>query len=1536
MKKPSFTLRTLLLLACTLFATKNIYAQSCLTITTIAGSSASGGTGDGGAATAAGLLHIGGLCMDAAGNIYVADGDDNKIRKISTSGIITTVAGNGTAIYAGDGRAATAASLNRPTDVKLDRDGNLIIADYLNHAIRKVNSSGIISTIVGTGTSGFSGDGGAATAAYIYQPQSITFDASGNLYFADEGNSRVRKVTTSGIISTIAGGGTSTSDGVAATTALFGILDGVVFDLSGNLLVSDERRYQVRKVTPSGLIYTVAGTGVSGSTGDGGPATAAKLNFPARIGIDAYGNIFIPDYNNNKIRKINTSGVISTFIGTGTAAFSGDGGPASAAQLHFPTAVMFDSLGNMYISDGFNNRVRKVYNAASTTPPITGPSTLCVGDSITLYDSISGGTWSSSNTSVAIPTGGGSIYGVAAGSAIITYTTTSSCGASYATFPITVTSGGSLGAISGPPTVCVGASATTYTNATSGGTWRLSNTSIATISPAGILYVLAPGTDTIIYTAYGCGGTPSSVYYPITILSAPTAGSISGPTTACVGTPITLTASVSGGTWSVLHPSMATISGSGTTGTMTGVTTGTETVSYTVTNSCGTASATTNIVISAGASTPGPITGTTTVCPGGSSTLSDATSGGTWSSSTSSIATVNSTTGAVTGVSAGTCTITYSVSSTCGSAYATTSFTVTSATATPASITGASSVCVGASTTLADATSGGIWSTSNASIASVNTAGVVTGVTAGSATITYTVSGSCGSAYAIKAITVNTSATVAAITGISTLCLGTNTTLSDATPGGVWSTSNSSIASVSTTGIVYGMGAGTATITYSVVGSCGTTYSVLPVTVTSVPSVVSISGSSSMCTGTSGTYTDATVGGVWSSTTPAVATVSAAGVVTAIATGTTTLSYTVTNTCGAAAATKVITVSSIPSAGTISGASSVCSGLATTLTSSVSGGLWSSSLSAVATVSGSGVVTGIGAGSATITYTITTACGSASSTFGMVVNPAPNAGTLSGTTTVCVGATSPLTSTASGGTWSSAAPAIASVSTAGIVRGVAAGTAVVSYTVSNSCGTAYVTRTMTVNPAASAGIISGPSSVCTSSSISLSDATTGGVWTSSNTSVASVSSTGVVTGIAAGTASISYTVTNSCGSATAGYVISVSAPPSAGAITGSTTICSGTTSTYTESVTGGSWASSSTAVATVSTAGVVTGVSVGTFTLSYVVSNSCATIIATKSVSVTASSTAGTISGLSSVCVGSTITLTSSGTAGGSWSSSNTSIATTTGGVVRGVAGGTVNITYSVTSACGTVSSFKTVTVTAAPTVTAITGASSICAGTTSTYTDGTAGGGWISSNTAVATVNSSGIVTGVAAGTITLTYFITNSCGTATTTKSVAVNTLSAGVISGATSLAVGASTTYSNTITGGTWSSSNTSLATVVSTSGFTTGVAAGVDTIKYTITNACGAAVARKVVSITASKTNPGIETSTGINVYPNPTNGLVNVTLPCENCSAVAVVTDVTGKIIVAQTVEAQAFQFDLSQYAAGTYFLQVNMDGTLYSAKVIVK
>ncbi|HXD94309.1 MAG TPA: T9SS type A sorting domain-containing protein [Bacteroidia bacterium] len=340
------------------------------TISTLAGDGTAAYAGDGGQCTAAELNYPIGVVLDASGNLYIADMQNNRVRKISTTGIITTVAGIGTAGHAGDGGQATAAKLYYPTGLAFDAIGNLYIADYYNNRVRKVTTTGIITTVAGyTVDGGYSGDGGPATAAQLNSPVAIAFDGANNMYIADESNNCIRMVNTAGIISTFAGDTTAgyAGDGGAATDAELYFPSGVACDALGNVYISDYDNNRVRMVNTSGIISTFAGTGTGAYSGDGGQAISAEIYNPWGITCDALGNVYIADYGNNRIRMVNASGIITTIVGNGTLGFSGDGGLATMAELNRPSGVTFDTANNVYIVDRFNNRVRKVTPGGQTT-----------------------------------------------------------------------------------------------------------------------------------------------------------------------------------------------------------------------------------------------------------------------------------------------------------------------------------------------------------------------------------------------------------------------------------------------------------------------------------------------------------------------------------------------------------------------------------------------------------------------------------------------------------------------------------------------------------------------------------------------------------------------------------------------------------------------------------------------------------------------------------------------------------------------------------------------------------------------------------------------------------------------------------------------------------------------------------------------------------------------------------------------------------------------------------------------------------------
>lgn len=280
----------------------------------------------------------------------------------ASAGVIETVAGNGISGFSGDGGPATQGSLSYPWGVSVDGLGNLYIADAANNRIRKVDGNGMITTVAGNGINGFSGDGGPATQASLSGPSGVAVDNVGNLYIADYANYRIRKVDGNGIITTVAGNGNNgfSGDGGPATQASLSPVRDVAVDRFGNLYISDTYNDRIRKVDVNGYITTVAGNGTRFFSGDGGPATQASISYPHGVSVDGLGNIYFADVSNSRIRKVDANGIITTVAGNGISGFSGDGGPATQASLYSSLGVTVDGRGNLYIIDSGNQRVRKV------------------------------------------------------------------------------------------------------------------------------------------------------------------------------------------------------------------------------------------------------------------------------------------------------------------------------------------------------------------------------------------------------------------------------------------------------------------------------------------------------------------------------------------------------------------------------------------------------------------------------------------------------------------------------------------------------------------------------------------------------------------------------------------------------------------------------------------------------------------------------------------------------------------------------------------------------------------------------------------------------------------------------------------------------------------------------------------------------------------------------------------------------------------------------------------------------------------------
>jgi uncharacterized protein (TIGR03437 family) len=370
--------------------------------------------GEGAPATSANIPSPSGIALDAAGNLYIADQNLNRALRVTADGIIRTLAGQGDAGSSGDGGPAILAQLNGPRKIALDAAGNIYIAELSNHKVRRISPAGVITTFAGTGASGYSGDNLPATSATLTNPFAVAADRQGNIYIADTGNGRIRKVAPDGIITTVAGNGISAyaGDGGPATQGSFRNAIALGIDSAGSLYIVDAADHRIRKVT-NRIISTVAGIGTAGFSGDGGPATAAALRTPEGIAFDSAGNFYIADALNHRIRKVTPGGIISTVAGVGTQGFSGDGGPPLAAQINLPFDVAIDGSGNLFIAEVANGRIRVVRSAA---PSFTvAPATLS-------FSGTSGGAPSAGQPIALTPTTAGLSYAVSANAPWLTVT----------------------------------------------------------------------------------------------------------------------------------------------------------------------------------------------------------------------------------------------------------------------------------------------------------------------------------------------------------------------------------------------------------------------------------------------------------------------------------------------------------------------------------------------------------------------------------------------------------------------------------------------------------------------------------------------------------------------------------------------------------------------------------------------------------------------------------------------------------------------------------------------------------------------------------------------------------------------------------------------------------------------------------------------------------------------------------------------------------------------------------------------------------
>ncbi|MES2702625.1 MAG: Ig-like domain-containing protein [Bacteroidota bacterium] len=979
---------------------------------------------------------------------------------------------------------------------------------------------------------------------------------------------------------------------------------------------------------------------------------------------------------------------------------------------------------------------------------------------------------------------------------------------------LTFTVIGPPGTITGSSAVCPG-STLALANPDAPGTWSSSNTAIGTVSSAGVVAGLAAGTTTISFTKT-CGSA-------IKVVTVNTSPSITGTAQVCEGSTTALAASPGPGTWSSSNTAAGTVS---TSGVVAGVAAGTTIITYTHT-----ATGCRNTRIVTVNALPAAITGTASACQGAATTLSSATGSGTWSTTTGLITSVSST-GVVTGLSAGFGNIVYTLPNGCAVSKQATINPLPVVTLSPSS---SAAVCAGSSTSItANApnpefsilsqdfntglTGWNITSSSGnaASVWQLTSPPGYLAAIAGDGSTFMQAAGDATGGSPLNTTTLLTSPSFSTV-GYTSASVKFNQYLASVTGsdnfvdveysvaggpwlpvvgqvgifsgGGAWSSSSPEVSEQLPPAA---LGQADVRLRWNYNSDYGLWWAIDNITVNALQPAPA--------------YAWSGVGGA----TGLSCTSCAAPVITPTTIGTNNYNITVTTASGCITnALAVVTMNPMPDV--ITGPAAVCVNAITIFTDAVSGGSWASSDPAVAAIdASSGIVTGMSAGTALISYTLSTGC---RVTKGITVNALPAA--IAGTLQTCTGLTTTLATTATGGLWGSSNTAIANISGTGVMSGIAAGTATISYTLpATGC---YVLAEATINPQPAA--ITGTLQLCEGLSTTLANPEAGGTWVSSNTATASIgAASGVVSALLAGNSTITYTLPGGC------YVtrsFTVNQMPAA--ITGAGQVCAGQTTNFSNPVSGGDWVSEFAGIALIDGSGMISGITAGVSTMTYTLPGGC---YVTRQATVNA--LPGTITGTRVVCAGLTTTLSNSA-GGGTWTSTATGIAAIdiSSGVVTGLAAGTSAITYQLPTGC-----LKATIVTVNALPAAITGATQVCEGLTTMMSSATTGGSWSSSTTAVATIVSSGMVTGHTAGTTTITYALPTGC---IATTDVLVNP-TPDAIGGIMQVCEAATTTLGSTSGGGTWASGASGIASVDVNSGVVSGLNAGVATMTYTLPTTC----------------------------------------------------------------------------------------------------
>ena len=1070
---------------------------------------------------------------------------------------------------------------------------------------------------------------------------------------------------------------------------------------------------------------------------------------------------------------------------------------------------------------------------ASITAGLYGDSVFCgPGIHTGIYDSAAGGYWVSSNTTVAYIDYGSSssiyIYSNEPGRTILTHNVTNACGSFSAHKHITVYPAAGNTFLN--TQICQFTSYHVY-EADSTGIWLNYNSHAALASPVnlvGSIIGITPGVDTITYTDDNVCGA-STVYYITTINATPLVAPIVGDSVICYGSSISFSDATAGGIWSD--------GGDGyiLSGTYYAINPGIATIRYTVESGICSASATRSVTIYP---PTGIIADSMHLCEGTEALITSSYPGGSWTNldTNAAILSTSSIGATVEALTEPRDTVIYGISSVCGLAeFMHIVLIDVYLPSTP--ILGDSVMCAGDSVILTGEPLSGVWSSSNTSLASVSSGGVITGLAGGTSIISFSATNACGEVTETKTVTVYPLSGFVQPDSIS-LCVGSSLTFADPIGGGGWASTGSGVALLPGLDSLIAMGVapGIDTLQYTLSSGCGTAVYRHIIHVSNPSYAGTISGSEVLCMGFTDTLTNSAAGGVWSSSSTDVATVTDLGIVLGLSPGVSVISYSVFG-CDTAMAAVAVTVYPLPSSSSVDSIS-ICSGTSSIITAPISGGIWSTAFgSAILTVFGDSVSVTGSSGTDTVYYTISSLCGATTYKHLVRFLTAPSAGTISGSLALCVGSEGLLTSSVGGGIWSESGGAI-TLLTGGTIFGESPGTATVYYLVANICGSESYSALVTVFPVSTSIIDS--QSLCLGATLSLTAAPIGGVWSITNGNAAfltSGSGSRLVLGEIAGRDTAVYTYTGFCGTSVSTHILVIDTIPVLPDITGDSTVCSGQNLTLSDSLSGGYWTSSNSAVAAVSV-GVVSGISPGVAEISYTVSG-CSIQFVTRKVTVITSE----FITLDSVelCTGTTIILTGT-PSGGYWSLANvhlTSLSIDSNLGVTGVSVGRDTVVYIPPAGC--VLGYRhLVSIISDTLLEAIMGDSILCAGTTAFWTESVPGGTWVTGNPSVATISSGGTVSAVSAGTTVISYNRTEVCdGVHSVSRTITVDTLPIFVVSGPDTLCAGSMATFTVGLTGGSWALTDSLAtgATEIAGSYLVTAVNPGIDSVLYVASNICG---------------------------------------------------------------------------------------------------